>query len=102
MPRRAVPLPSLAQSIPGLVSARHQRVVPGRSEAVNAYIDQFGKLPGEVLHMNARSPVHLWRVLPCEKGDTGHPTTFSPLPITTMPLAEMVKRLASISGSMPT
>ena len=52
--------------------------------------------------MDAGAPVNLGRVLPCEKRDAGHPMTFSPFPITTTPPAEMVNRLASISGSTPT
>ena len=96
------PFPVFTKSIPGLVRTRYERVVPGRPEAVDAYIKQLCELPGKVLDMHAGPPVYLRRVLLCKKGNTGQPTTFSPLPITTMPLAEMVKRLASISGSTPT
>ena len=59
-------------------------------------------MAGQVLDMHARSSVHLRGVLLGEQGDTAHTTTFSPLPMTTMPRAEMVKWLASSSGSVPT
>ena len=100
--RSARPFAILGQSVPGLVGTRHEGVISGLPEAVHAHVEQLCELPGKVLHVHAGAAIYLRRVLPCQKGNTGHPTTFSPFPITTMPLAEMVNRLASISGSTPT
>ncbi len=52
--------------------------------------------------MDAGATVNIGWVLTGEQRDAGHPTTFSPFPITTMPPAEMVNLLASSSVSPPT
>ena len=100
--RSTLPFPVLRQRLPGLVGAGHQRVVPGGAEAINPYVDQVGQIARQVLDVHACPSVHIRGVLPGEKGDTAHTTTFSPLPMTTTPRAEMVKWLASSSGSVPT
>ena len=79
------------QRVPGLVGARHQRGVAGRAEAVAPRRrPAWPSSRAQVLDVHPGAPVYLGRVLPGQQGDLQVTRrTFSPLPMTTTPRAEI-------------
>ena len=92
------------QGLPGPIGAHRggsRDLFALAAPAVHRQLGEPRELAREVLDVHARAAVDLRRVLPREQRDLQRASTFSPLPITTMPPSETVKRSRSAFASTP-